>query len=149
MARFGVVGSLDLLFRHLRANLLEEIGIAQRLGLIERKAALVLLRIGNAFLDGELGQQMPLDQEFDHERVAQLGRQVRQLANDVIGRHLHFGNLDLVPVDDRHRPCRQLGDGAILREGRGSGARGNHTVNRATFVRRRTGIISISSNSLF
>ena len=65
---FLVIDRLHFLFRHHWADFLEEIGIAQRLGLVERQAALVLIRIGDAILDRVLGQEMTLDQVFDHER---------------------------------------------------------------------------------
>ena len=97
---FRVIGGLDLFVGHLRADLLEKIGIAQGLGLVEGQAPLVFIRIGNAFLDRQLGQQVALDQELDNEGIAQLRRQIRQLADDVIGGHLHFRNLDLVAIDD-------------------------------------------------
>ena len=100
LGRFRVIGGLDLFLGHLWADLLEKIGIAQGLGLIERQAPLVFVRIRNAFLDRLLGQQMALDQILDNEGIAQLRRHIRQLADDVIGGHLHFGNLDLVAIDD-------------------------------------------------
>ena len=136
LGSFLVIDRLHFLFRHLRADLLEEIGVAQRLGLVEGQAALVFLGIGDAFLDRELGQQMALDQIFDHEGEAQLGRQIGQLADDVVGRHLDFGNPDLVAVDDGHDLVLL---GRVLRRGgkrqRQPQKGGRHGRNSANYER--------------
>jgi hypothetical protein len=97
---FLVIGRLDHLLRHLRTDGLEEVGIAQRLGLIERQAALVLVGFSNSFLYRILRQQMTLDEVLDHEGIAQLGWQVGKLADDIVGCHLDFGRPDFMPVDD-------------------------------------------------
>ena len=87
---FLVIGSFYQFIRYLRADLLKEIGIAQSLGLIKRQAAFVFIRIGNAVFYSQLGQKVAFNQKLDHEGVAQLGRQIRQLPDNVIGGHLNF-----------------------------------------------------------
>ena len=80
----------DFLFRHLRADRLEEISVTKGLGLVERQAALVFLGVRNAFLHRQLRQEVPLDQIFDDERIA----------HDVVGGHLDLRDADLVAIDD-------------------------------------------------
>ena len=93
----------------------KKIGVAQRLRLVEREAALVFLGLGDAVLHRVLGDEMALDQILHDEGKAQLRRQVRQLAHDVVGRHRDFGGADLVAVDDGDdfvlaRSCANTGD---------------------------------------
>ena len=61
--------------------------------------------VANTFsiADWEPDEQVALDQILNHEGIAELGRQIRQLADDIVGRHLDFGDLDFVAVDDGHR----------------------------------------------
>ena len=71
---FVSINGFDFLIGNLGTDDLAQIAVTQGLGLIGGKAALVIVGVGNAFLIGKLGQQVPFHQKFNDKGIAQLGR---------------------------------------------------------------------------